>query len=252
MLVNQTLDQLRRLRLSGMATALTQQLEQPELQALSFEERFSLLLDRELTLRENRRLNRLLQLARLRQPACVEDIDYKHRRGLERSLMATLITCDWIRSHHNLHLTGPTGTGKSWLACALGQQACRQGLSVRYERVARLLDSLRIARGDGSYHKRLSTLAKTDLLILDDFGLKPLTQAERLDLLELIDDRHGRRSTLLTSQLPIAHWHAYLGDDPTVADALLDRLLSTAHRLELKGESLRKREKSLTANASKQ
>lgn len=250
MLNNQTLDQLRRLRLSGMAAAFAQQLEQPELQALSFEERFSLLLDRELTLRENRRLNRLLQLARLRQPACVEDIDYKHRRGLERSLMAALITCDWIRSHHNLHLTGPTGTGKSWLACALGQQACRQGLAVRYERVARLLDALRIARGDGSYLKRLAALAKTDLLILDDFGLKPLTQAERLDLLELIDDRHGRRSTLMTSQLPIAHWHAYLGDDPTVADALLDRLLSTAHRLELKGDSMRKQEKSLTAIAS--
>jgi DNA replication protein DnaC len=243
MLDNQTLEQLRRLRLSGMAAAFAQQLEQPELQALSFEERFSLLLDRELNLRENRRLNRLLQLARLRQQACVEDIDYTHRRGLERSLMASLITCDWIRAHHNLHLTGPTGTGKSWLACALGQQACRQGLSVRYERVARLLETLRIARGDGSYHKRLAAFAKTELLILDDFGLKPLTQAERLDLLELIDDRHGRRSTLVTSQLPIAHWHAYLGEDPTVADALLDRLLSAAHRLELKGESLRKRQK---------
>lgn len=243
MLDNQTLEQLRRLRLSGMAAAFAQQLEQPELQALSFEERFSLLLDRELNLRENRRLNRLLQLARLRQSACVEDIDYTHRRGLERSLMATLVTCDWIRAHHNLHLTGPTGTGKSWLACALGQQACRQGLTVRYERLARLLETLRIARGDGSYHKRLAAFAKTDLLILDDFGLKPLTQAERLDLLELIDDRHGRRSTLVTSQLPIAHWHAYLGEDPTVADALLDRLLSAAHRLELKGESLRKPQK---------
>src|SRR5258705_13488953 len=144
--------------------------------------------------------------------------------------MAALITFDWIRSHHNLHLTGPTGTGKSWLACAFGQQACRQGLSVRYERVARLLDSLRIARGDGSYLKRLSTLAKTDLLILDDFGLKPLTQAERLDLLELIDDRHGRRSTLLTSHLPPPPLHAYLVDDPTVADALLDRFFRTAPR----------------------
>jgi DNA replication protein DnaC len=243
MLDNQTLDQLRRLRLSGMAAAFAQQLEQPSLQALSFEERFALLLDRELTLRENRRLTRLLQLARFRQQACVEDIDYNHRRGLERSLMLSLINCDWIRSHHNLHLTGPTGTGKSWLACALGQQACRQGLSVRYERVARLLESLRIARGDGSYQKRLALFAKTDLLILDDFALKPLSQPERLDLLELIDDRHGRRSTLITSQLPIAHWHAYLGEDPTVADALLDRLLSAAHRVELKGESLRKAQK---------
>jgi len=243
MLDNQTLEQLRRLRLSGMAAAFAQQLEQPELQALSFEERFALLLDRELTLRENRRLNRLLQLARLRQQACVEDIDYKHRRGLERSLITSLITCDWIHSHHNLHLTGPTGTGKSWLACALGQQACRQGLSVRYQRLSRLLETLRVARGDGSYHKRLATFAKTDLLILDDFGLKPLTQAERLDLLELIDDRHGRRSTLITSQLPIAHWHSFLGEDPTVADALLDRLLSAAHRVELKGESMRKPQK---------
>lgn len=237
------MEQLRRLRLSGMAAAFAQQLEQPELQALSFEERFSLLLDREITRREDRRLSRLLQLARLRQQACVEDIDYKHRRGLERSLMASLISGDWIRARHNLHLTGPTGTGKSWLACALGHQACRQGLSVRYERVPRLLDTLRIARGDGSYHKRLLALAKADLLILDDFGLKPLTQAERLDLLELVDDRHGRRSTLVTSQLPIAHWHAYLGEDPTVADALLDRLLSAAHRLELKGDSMRRREK---------
>jgi DNA replication protein DnaC len=166
MLDNQTLDQLRRLRLSGMAAAFAQQLEQPSLQALSFEERFALLLDRELSLRENRRLNRLLQLARFRQQACVEDIDYKQRRGLERPLLTALSTCDWIRSHHNLHLTGPTGTGKSWLACALGQQACRQGLAVRYERVARLLESLRIARGDGSYHKRLALFAKTDLLIL--------------------------------------------------------------------------------------
>lgn len=146
-----------------------------------------------------------------------------------------LLNTDWIRAHHNLQLTGPTGTGKSWLACALGQQACPQGLSVRYERVARLMETLRIARDYGSYHKRLATFAKADLLILDDFVLKPLTQAERLDLLELIDDRHGRRSTLVTSQLPIAHWHTYLGEDPTVADALLDRLLSAAHRLELKG-----------------
>lgn len=161
MLLNQTLDQLRHLRLSGMAAAFAEQLEQPELLALSFEERFALLLDREVTQRENRRLNRLLQLARFRQPACVEDIDYKHRRGLERTLMATLVSGDWIRARHNLHLTGPTGTGKSWLACALGHQACRQGLSVRYERVARLLDSLRIARGDGSLVRRLAQIAKT-------------------------------------------------------------------------------------------
>jgi DNA replication protein DnaC len=245
MLLNQTLDQLRHLRLSGMAAAFAEQLEQPDLQALSFEERFALLLDREVTQRENRRLNRLLQLARFRQPACVEDIDYKHRRGLERTLMASLISGDWIRARHNLHLTGPTGTGKSWLACALGHQACRQGLSVRYERVARLLDSLRIARGDGSLVRRLTQIAKTDLLILDDFALKPMAQSERHDLLEIIEDRHACRSTLVTSQLPIARWHAYLAE-PTVADALLDRLLHNAFKIELKGESLRKNKPLLT------
>lgn len=241
MLINHTLDKLRTLKLSGMADALTQQLEQPSTHELSFNERFALLVDREATHRDNRRLTRLLQLAHLRQSACVEDIDYKHRRGLDRSQMAALATCDWIRSHHNLHITGSTGCGKSWLACALGNQACRQGLSVRYERTSRLLDGLRIARGDGSFGKKLIGLAKADLLILDDFGLKPLAPHERHDLLEVIEDRQGNRSTLITSQLPIANWHEYL-NDPTVADALLDRLLSQAHRLELEGESMRPRQ----------
>ncbi len=241
MLAQHTLDQLHALKLTGMADAYQQQLEQPTTHELSFNERFALLVDRETTHRENRRLTRLLQLAHLKQSACVEDINYKHKRGLDRSQMAALATCDWIRAHHNLHITAPTGTGKSWLACALGNQACRQGLSVRYERASRLLDSLRIARGDGSYGKRLIQLAKIDLLILDDFGLKPLAQQERHDLLEVIEDRHGTRSTLITSQLPVSSWHEYL-NDPTVADALLDRLLSQAHRLELKGESMRQRE----------
>ncbi len=179
-------------------------------------------------------------MAKLRQPAAsVEDIDYRHPRGLERGRMASLVTCDFVRARQNLHITGPTGTGKSWLACAFGQQACRQGLLVRYERVPRLLESLHLARGDGSLGKKLQQLAKTELLILDDFGLKPLAQSEKHDLLEIIEDRHGLRSTLLTSQLPIKAWHEYLGD-PTVADALLDRLLNNAHRLELRGESLRK------------
>jgi DNA replication protein DnaC len=241
MLVNQTLDKLHALKLIGMAAAFQQQLEQPETHDLAFNERFTLLVDHETMHRENRRLTRLLQLAHLKQPACVEDLDYKHRRGLDRSQMAALATCDWVRARHNLHITAPTGCGKSWIACALGNQACRQGLSVRYERTSRLLDSLRLARGDGSYGKRLVQLAKTDLLILDDFGLKPLAQAERHDLLEVIEDRHGSRSTLITSQLPVSSWHEYLGD-PTVADALLDRLLSHAHRLELKGESMRSRQ----------
>jgi DNA replication protein DnaC len=250
MLIQPTIDTLRSLRLVGMAEAYARQLEQPETQRLSFDERLAILVDREKTFRESRRQRRLLKLARLRQSACVEDIDYQHKRGLDRSLIASLITCDWIRSRHNLHITGPTGTGKSWLACGFGNQACRQGLSVRYERTPRLLDTLRIARGDGSYHKKLSLLARTDLLILDDFGLKPLQQQERHDLLELIEDRHGLRSTLITSQLPIGAWHEYL-NDPTVADALLDRLLNGAHRLELKGESMRKKSANLTKSETK-
>jgi DNA replication protein DnaC len=240
MLTQQTLTRLRALKLFGLADAFAQQLEQPPTQALAFEERLALLVEREMTYRENRRLQSLLRAAKLRQSACVEDIDYRHPRGLDRALASTLSNGDWIRAHHNLHITGPTGTGKSWLACAFGHQACRQGLSVRYERTGRLLDQLRVARGDGSYPKLLRQLARVELLILDDFGLKPLTQSERHDLLEVIEDRHGVRSTLLTSQLPIRNWHEFL-NEPTVADALLDRLLNGAHRLKLSGDSLRKK-----------
>lgn len=245
MLKNQTVAALSELKLMGMSEAYQQQLEQPPNQELSFDERLGLLVSAEMTVRENRRQQRLLRMARLRQAnACVEDLDYRHPRGLERSQMAMLITCDFIRRKQNLHLTGPTGTGKSWIACALGHAACRQGLSVRYERVPRLLETLRLAKGDGSFGKKLQMLAKNELLILDDFGLKPLTQAEKHDLLEVIEDRHGLRSTIVTSQLPIKVWHEYLGE-PTVADAVLDRLLNNSHRLELRGESLRKNNKEL-------
>jgi DNA replication protein DnaC len=245
MLKNQTLEAMRRLKLFGLARAYEQQLEQPAAAELSFDERLALLVSTEETTRDERRQERLLKQARLRQSsACIEDIDYRHPRGLERSRMAQLITCDFIRGRQNLLLVGPTGTGKSWLACAFGQAACRQGLSARYERVPRLLETLRLSRGDGSFGKKLQTLAKIDLLILDDFGLKPLTQAEKHDLLEIIEDRHGLRSTIVTSQLPVKVWHEYLGE-PTVADALLDRLLNNAHRLELHGESLRKNGKPL-------
>jgi DNA replication protein DnaC len=195
MLNQQTLQSLRALRLPGMADAFAQQLEQPQTQQLSFEERLALMVDRERTHRENRRLRRLLHSARLKQQASVEDIDYQANRGLVRSQVAALITCEWVRSHQNLYLTGPAGTGKSWIACAFGQAACRQGLSVRYERMGRLLDELRIARGEN-----LRQLAKLDLLILDDFGIKPLSQNERHDLLEIIEDRHGSHSTIITSQ----------------------------------------------------
>jgi DNA replication protein DnaC len=239
MLNQPTLNTLRGLRLIGMAEAFAQQLEQPDVQRLSFDERFALLVDREFTYRQNRRLQRLLHTAQFKQQACVEEIDFRPKRGLERPILAALGACDWIRQHHNLLITGPTGTGKSWLACAFGQAACRQGLSVKYERTHRLLEQLRIARGDGSYHKRLQQLARLELLILDDFGLKPLPQAERHDLLEIIEDRHGIHSTLLTSQLPVGAFYEYL-NEPTIADALLDRLLQNTHRLELKGDSLRR------------
>lgn len=245
MLTQQTLQHLRALKLIGMADAFAQQLEQPTTQQLSFEERLALLVDRERTQRDNRRLGRLLRAARFKQPACVEEIDYQAKRGLARAQVVPLINCDWVRAHQNLHITGPTGTGKSWLACAFGQAACRQGFAVRYERTGRLLDELRIARGDGSYGKVLRQLARLDLLILDDFGLKPLAQTERHDLLEIIEDRHGLHATIFTSQLPISSWHAYL-NEPTIADALLDRLLPNAHRLELKGESLRQPRQKLT------
>lgn len=246
--MNQTLEHLRNLKLTAMAQALEEQIEQPQTFDLSFEERLSLLVMREITDRENRRLQRLLKTARLKQAACVEDIDYRHPRGLDKSLMATLAAGDWIRRGANVHLTGQTGTGKSWLACALGNQACRMGWSVKYERVPRLLENLRIAHADGSFGKRLAQLAKTDLLILDDFGIKPLARGDRHDLLEIIEDRHGARSTLVTSQLPISLWHEYIGE-PTVADAVLDRLLQNAFRMELKGESLRRTKSDLTEAA---
>ena len=239
MLTHNTLDTLRHLKLTGMGDALEQQRAQPETHDLAFEERLALLVDREVLHRENRRLDRLLKAARLRVPACIEDIDYRHPRGLERSRMAALASSDWIRQSLNLCITGPTGCGKTWLACALGNQACRQGLSVRYLRVPRLFEQVRIAHGDGSYGRLMNQLLKTNLLILDDWGMQKIMAQQRQDLMEVIEDRHGRGSTLIASQLPTEHWHDYIGS-ATLADAIMDRLLHGAHRLNLKGESLRK------------
>jgi DNA replication protein DnaC len=223
-----------------MATALDEQRGIPDLTTLAFEERLALLLEREQALRHDRRLSRLLQLARLRYPACVEDVNFRAKRGLERSRVLQLAGGEWIRQHQTLLITGPTGTGKSWLACALGNSACRQGHTVRYVRVPRLLgEDLILARADGSYAKLMQTLARTDLLILDDWGLAPLGDRERRDLLELVEDRVGRRATLVTSQLPVDHWHEMIGD-PTFGDAILDRLVHHAHRLTLTGGSLRR------------
>ena len=244
MLQQHTLEKLHALKLTGMAAAFEQQLAQPAIEELSFEERFALLLDQEILYRENRRLARLLKAAKLRSNACVEDIDYRHPRGIDRPFMSTLASCQWVQRHHNLCITGPTGSGKTWLACALGNQACRQGLSTRYFRLPRLFEMLRIAHGDGSYPRLMNQLAKTDLIILDDWGIQKTAAAQRNDLMEVIEDRHGLRSTLIASQLPIEHWHEYIGE-ATLADAILDRLLHHAHRLPLKGESMRKKQQKL-------
>jgi DNA replication protein DnaC len=244
MLDQASLTTLRGFKLFGMAEALEQQLGDPQLQSLSFEERMGLLIDRESTSRENRRLTRLLRLAKLREQACFEDIDYRHPRGLQKSQFAPLSACNWVRKAQNICLSGPTGTGKTFLACALGHAACRQGLSVRYWRLPRLFETVRIAHGDGSYARLLTSMAKTDLLILDDWGLqKPATQ-ERHDLLEVLEDRYGKRATLVTSQLPVKNWHAYLGE-PTVADAILDRLVHNAHKIQLTGDSMRRKAKAI-------
>jgi DNA replication protein DnaC len=240
MLIEQTLSLLNALRLTGMAAALEEQRGVPDVAQLSFEDRFALLLEREQATRDDRRLTRLLQLARFRVNACVEDINFRAKRGLDRALLLRLAGGDWIRAHQVVLLVGPTGTGKTWLACALGLSACRQGHSVRYLRLPRLLgEDLVRTRADGSYGKLLQQLARTDLLILDDWGLAPLGDRERRDLLEIVEDRVDRRATLVTSQLPVEHWHELVGD-ATFGDAILDRLVHHAHRITLTGGSLRR------------
>jgi DNA replication protein DnaC len=246
MLNHPTLDKLQDLRFTGMAKALTEQMALPDIDELSFEERLGLLVDREMTEREDRRLTTRLRQAKLKQNACIEDIDFKQPRGLDKSLILDLAQCQWIKQHLNLLITGPTGVGKTWVACALAQKACREGFTSLYLRLPRLLQELPIAKGDGTYTRLMNRLAKVDVLILDDWGLSKLIAEQRRDLLEILEDRHDTRSTIVTSQLPLDQWHHIIGD-PTLADAILDRLVHNAYKINLKGESMRKNKSKLTA-----
>ena len=239
MLTHPTLEKLETLRFAGMASALREQLAQPDIDQLDFMERLGLLVDREEVVRHNVRLKSRLRRAQLRQPACMEDLDYRTGRRLDRRLMLALASCDWVRRHQNVVITGPTGVGKSYVACALAHKACLEGFSVRYHRLPRLLEDLAIAHGDGRYLKLLQQMARVHVLLLDDWGLTQLTTSQQQHLLELLDDRHRRSSTVATSQLPVGHWHEAM-DNPTLADAILDRLIHNAHRIELTGDSMRK------------
>jgi DNA replication protein DnaC len=249
MLTHPTRDKLIELKLFGMAKALAEQGELPEVAGLHFEERLGLLVDREMTERENRRLSSRLKKARLKQSACIEDIDFRHGRGLDKSLLQQLFSCQWIQSHHNILICGSTGTGKSYLSSALAHRACRCGYRALYLRAPRLFEELALAKGIGRYVKLLASYANYQLLVLDDWGLSPLSEEQRRDLLEIIEERHGSGSTLIASQLPVEHWHKMIGD-PTLADAILDRLVHNAYKINLKGESMRKRKSSLTQSSS--
>ena len=245
MLLHPTLEKLTAMRFTGMAAALEEQMQMDNPLDMTFEERLGLLLDREQAVRETRRMKTRLRKAKLRQQGSIEDIDFRHPRGLDRSLVLRLADCRWIKQHNNLIITGPTGVGKSYLACAFAEKACREGFSALYLRTTKLFEDLSLAKGDGRYLKLLSSFAKTDLLVLDDYGLLELTQEQRHDLLEILEDRHGLKSTLVTSQLPVEHWHEQIGD-PTLADAILDRLVHSAHKIQLEGESMRKKRANLT------
>jgi DNA replication protein DnaC len=240
MLNQPTLEKLHAMKLHGMADAFRAQLETTETGQLSFEERFALLVDQQWLWKENRALARRLQAGKLKERGVFEDIDFQHPRGLDRKLIRTLGSSEWVKQHQNLLLIGPTGIGKTWIGCALAQRACRDGYTILHKRSAELFRELNVAHADGSFGRLLTRLSRIDILVIDDFAMAPLKDGERRDFLELCDERYQRRSMILTSQVPIAHWHEQIGD-PTLADSILDRLIHNAYRLELGGESMRKK-----------
>ena len=240
MLIHPTIDKLNSMRLSGMAKGVRAQMENPEIHNLPFEDRLALIVDMEFMAREQRQLATRLKKAKMRQNAVLEDLDTKASRGIDRSLLASLSTCQWVKKHHNLLITGATGAGKTWLSCALSHTACRLGISAVYHRLPTLMQDLELARHDGRYKKVMKSIANTELLVLDDWGIAPMSSEQLRDLLEIIDERYHKASTLITSQLPVANWHEAL-NDPTMADAILDRVLHNAYKIDLKGEeSMRK------------
>lgn len=242
---NQTIEQLHHMRLHTMAAAFKEEGERPNNSELAFEDRVAMIVEREWLFRESRRVNTRLKAAKLKHQATVEDIDFRTPRGLDKSLFLSLASCQWITSRHNVIITGPTGIGKSYIAEAFANKACREGLTARYYRASRLFQELAMAKGDGSYAVLLQKIAKTDLLVIDDWGLAPLTDSERRDLFEIMEDRHSIRSTLITSQYPVTAWHDLIGE-PTLADAILDRVVHNAHKIVLEGDSMRKTKSALT------
>ena len=240
MLTYPTMEKLKEMRLKGMANAYEDQMQTPDITSLCFDERLGLLIDREQTERENRRLKTRLTKAKLKQQASMEDIDYSNNRELNKIQLLDLGSCRWLNEHNNLLVTGLTGVGKTYIACALAQKACREGYTALYLRLPRLFGDLTIAKGDGRYSKLLKRYSTIDLIVLDDWGISPMTAENRRDLLEILDDRYEKKSTLITSQLPVDKWHRYL-EDPTLADAILDRVVHNAYRIEMGGESIRKR-----------